>query len=513
MTIFALSTHPGRAAVAVIRVSGQASRKVLSQLTRRPAPKPRVASLCNLYDPDPNEKNKNRVLDQCLALYFEGPKSYTGEDLVEFHVHGGKATVGAVMKAIGSLSSASEPIRLAEPGEFTLSAFRNRKMDLTQVEALRDVIDAETETQRRLAQNGAMGANAKIFEHWRTEIVKTVSLLTALIDFADDNAEIEGSSFHLGMQASRNMQMLLQKEVNPFLCQTKRNELLASGITMSLIGAPNAGKSSILNKLTEREAAIVSELPGTTRDIVQVAMDIDGYKVVVNDTAGLRRIVLQSNNKDETIADTHNRIELFGMEKARQQAMKSDIIIGVVPVDATSDSIKDLAKELETIVAYHHNNGHSYKIIIAVNKTDLNGQTQEQIQDKYHALFSQFTDVVIQPVSCKAESGIDSLIQTIASACHDLCTSTADSVSSSIQGFESVSISQRARMLVETHVKEGLEGFLTHMQQSAEGAEPDIVYALAELQLAVDGISRITGRGIGVEEVLGNVFSTFCIGK
>lgn len=527
MTIFALSTHPGRAAVAVIRVSGQASQRVLKQLSRRTTPRPRVPVLRTLYEPPLRELTKTqrhvsvesnfdkeppKVLDRCLALLFQGPNSYTGEDVLELHVHGGTATVKAVMSAISCLSEPQDPIRQAEPGEFTLRAFQNNKMDLTQVEGLRDVIDAETEVQRQLAQNSALGSNSDVFELWRQKIVTSISLLTALIDFSDDNAEIEGTASQLANRTRDQMQSLLNDHITPFLRSASKSELVASGLEMCLIGPPNAGKSSILNCLVQREAAIVSDLPGTTRDVIGVSMDIGGYKVHVSDTAGLRR-QNQTKSNDVVVDDRHHQIELFGMKKTREHAAKSDLIIAILPIDATNELVSEFLRELDEIAAKHaqEQENREFRLIIVLNKADLQQPGSDSNTEALIKLLQARTTHILQ-TSCQTNQGIAHLTNTIATACKELCFGDIPTSAATSKTLYSTSaVSHRVRMLVESHIQQGIIEFLACMDPA--NGEPNIVMALAELQLAVDGISRITGRGIGVEEVLGNVFSTFCIGK
>uniref|UniRef100_A0A060T7V2 ARAD1C24948p n=1 Tax=Blastobotrys adeninivorans TaxID=409370 RepID=A0A060T7V2_BLAAD len=484
-TIYALSTHPGKAAVAIVRVSGPLAPSVFSALTGLPtAPQPRRAQLVSLY-------NHQSLLDRALALYFKAPFSYTGEDVLELHLHGGQAIVKAVMDTIGRLelsdsSANSGPgrdskVRYAEAGEFTRRAFANGRLDLTEVEGIRDMIDAETEFQRQAAVASAGGQMRELYDKWRDEIVHQSALLTALIDFSDDNADIDGNLFDT---VKKNVTQLLQ-QIRGHRDQISRSELLQAGIKLNLLGPPNAGKSSLLNILARREVAIVSDVAGTTRDVVEVGLDINGYKVVIGDTAGLR--VLESIK----VNDDHSKIELEGMRRARERFKVGDLVVAVIPTETTGQGdvvvAPGIKEELHSL--------SSQRIIVALNKIDtVDEVTKSEIIEKYSkALDIPCKDIV--PVSCTTGEGVELLVHSLATECQQLTHSSYG---------PPIGASQRIRDLLDNDVIGGLEAFLS---------SDDVVMATSELQFAIDGIGKITGRGVGIEEVLGVVFSSFCIGK
>src|SRR5258706_3023063 len=272
-TIFALSSAPGRAGVAVVRISGPAAARVLD-LMAPPKPKSRVASLRELRHP-----TSGTILDRALVLWFQGPRSFTGEDVVELHIHGGRAVVQAVLGAVREVAGC----RLAEPGEFARRAFDNGRIDLTQAEGLADLIDAETEGQRRQALRQADGALACLYEGWRAALIEALALVEAAIDFSD-----EGDVGTATSARAKAVILALHQTLAGHLDDGRRGEILRDGFPVALTGRPNVGKSSLLNSLAKREAAIVSEQAGTTRDVIEVRLDLEGLPVVVSDTAGVR---------------------------------------------------------------------------------------------------------------------------------------------------------------------------------------------------------------------------------
>jgi tRNA modification GTPase len=299
-TIFALSSAPGRAGVAVVRVSGPAASHVLDRMAP-PRPPARMAVLRRLRHPRSRE-----VLDQGLVLWFPAPGSFTGEDTVEFHVHGGRAVVQAVLSALSALPGC----RLAEPGEFARRAFENGRIDLTQAEGLADLIDAETEAQRRLAQRQSEGALARLYDGWRDQLIEALADVEAAIDFSD-----EGDVGTLTYRRACATVGELHKAVTAHLDDGRRGEILRDGFQVMLAGPPNVGKSSLLNALARREAAIVSEEPGTTRDVIEVRLDLEGYPVVVSDTAGVR--------------EPTGAVEREGIRRTLERARRADLILWV----------------------------------------------------------------------------------------------------------------------------------------------------------------------------------------
>ena len=296
-TIFALSSGRGRAGVAVVRVSGPEAGAALEALGGAPAPKPRLASRRKLAHPG------GERIDDALVLWFPAPASFTGEDVAEFHVHGGRAVVEAVLASLGALPG----LRPADPGEFTRRAVENGKFDLTQAEALADLINAETEAQRRQALRQYDGALADIYEGWRTRLIRAAAWIEAAIDFSDE--EIPGDS----VAVAKSQVAEIAGEIEAHLNDARRGEILREGFRLTVIGPPNSGKSSLINALARRDVAIVSDIPGTTRDVVETHLNLDGYPVIVADTAGLR--------------ETKDQIEAEGVRRALARARDADAVL------------------------------------------------------------------------------------------------------------------------------------------------------------------------------------------
>lgn len=472
-TIYALSTNPGKSAIAIVRISGPLSGDIYQSLTNRKSlPEPRKAVLSALQD------RNGSVLDHALALYFKGPKSYTGEDLLELHLHGGQAIIRAVLTAIKELNSPDKRIRYAEAGEFSKRAFQNGQLDLTQIEGIRDLIDAETELQRQAAITSAGGNTKELYDGWRDKIVHNMAMVTALIDFSDDNADVNGDLFET---VKSNINGILS-EINGHMDQISRSELLFSGIKLNLLGPPNAGKSSLLNIIAKREAAIVSEVPGTTRDILEVGMEIGGFKILIGDTAGLRAM--------ESVTGDHAAIEMEGIKRARERFKGGDLIVTVIPAARSTGVPEGIKDEISML------KDQNKRIIVAVNKIDQLpiDVTLDTIITKYSQAFDLPKDCIF-PISCTNHTGVPELINGLTANCKELTYSS---------NGPPIGASQRIRDLLEQEVIYGLENFVNC---------DDVVIATAELQHAIEGIGKITGRGVGVEELLGVVFSSFCIGK
>jgi tRNA modification GTPase len=291
-TIFALATAPGRAGVAVVRVSGPKTALVLKAFTGNDSFRPRVASLRTLRDPRNRE-----ALDDALVLWFPGPRSFTGEDVAELHLHGGRAVVAGVVEALGALPG----LRVAEPGEFTRRAFENGKLDLTAAEGLADLVDAETSAQRRQALRQMEGALGRVYEGWRERLTRALAHIEADIDFPDEDLPTGVAD------AVRPVLDTLVAEIQAHLEDGRRGERLREGLHIAIVGAPNAGKSSLLNALARREAAIVSARAGTTRDVIEVHLDLGGFPVVLADTAGLREAA-----SDEIAGCEDRRVRRYG---------------------------------------------------------------------------------------------------------------------------------------------------------------------------------------------------------
>jgi tRNA modification GTPase len=303
-TIYALSSAPGRAGVAVIRLSGPAARDALARMVKGP-PKPRYAAFRTVRHPTTGE-----ALDGAVVIWFEASSSETGEDVVEFQIHGSRAAIAAVLGALGEVAGC----RLAEPGEFVRRAFENGKLDLAQVEGLADFVEAETEAQRRQALTQVGGVLSKLYDGWRTRLIEIAALTEAAIDFADEG-DVSASS----LAEARKRASVLAAEIAVHLDDKHRGEIVREGFRVALLGAPNAGKSSLLNALARRDAAIVSAEAGTTRDVIEVRLDLAGLPVIVSDTAGIR----------EAASD----IEREGIRRSLVAAREADLIIWLTETD------------------------------------------------------------------------------------------------------------------------------------------------------------------------------------
>lgn len=535
-TIYALSTHHGRAAIAVVRISGSQCENVYKILTRKNKPPvPRKVLYSTIYDPatfQPGVKDEKSILDHAVILYFRGPQSYTGEDVLELQLHGGNAILRAVLKALktlGGTKSVKEEesisdkvvdlklgLRYAEAGEFSRRAFENGALDLTQIEGIRDSIDADTELERVSALPSFSGATKAIYHSWRQQLVESVALLTALIDFSEDSGDVGESANVLFDEAKAKVERILAN-VREFQGRISRGALVKEGIKLDLLGEPNAGKSFLLNTIVEKEAAIVSDIPGTTRDVLEVGMEIGGYKVLVGDTAGLRKNSNFETEKESEISRSALKIEMEGIKRAKARFKKSDIILVVIPmddikfknycnavsVDPNTEQIpevsKDILNELEGL--------RDKKIVAVLNKEDLlqNQNAKEKIVNAYSKVLKIDPDNVVL-TSCVSQSGIDALMTKISNECSAL-VQNSDGETGYADNTTPVVASERVETIISHDIVSSLERFLEIE------SDDDVVIAMEELKHAVDGIAKITGESVGVEEVLGVVFSKFCVGK
>ncbi|KAI8603099.1 tRNA modification GTPase GTPBP3, mitochondrial-like protein [Dissophora ornata] len=495
-TIFALSTHPGKAGIAVIRISGPQAKTVLRSMTVKtsPLPKPRHAVTRRLVCPQTSE-----LLDKGMVVWFPGPKSFTGEDSVEFHCHGGKAVVDGVLRGIGSVGA---QVRLAEAGEFARRAFENDKLDLTEVEGLADLLNAETEAQRRLALRQADGGLKTLYETWRMQLIQSMALIEALIDFGEDE-NIEDDVYDNVVAKVSSLHNEIKRHTDDDRC----GEILRDGIHVTILGPPNAGKSSFLNFITKRQAAIVSPIPGTTRDVVEVSLDIGGYPILIGDTAGLR------SSQDE--------IEMEGVRRAQDRINLADINIAILPVTdflSTSDTgggVNNVSLGVDSIVleAIRRNP----KTMVLVNKMDLSGPEAEKVMadirmqlwpESGHAHelkrenddgkdnSSSNSNHRLWAISCQTGDGIGAFLQDFIKILKDRFETSLSS---------STSITQYRHRKHLENCLESLEAFLNL------GVD-DVVLGAEELRHAASDLGRITGR-VDVEEVLDVVFREFCIGK
>jgi tRNA modification GTPase len=443
-TIFALATAAGRAAVAVIRISGPQSRDVLWRLAGR-EPQPRVATLTTLTAPDGD------LIDRALVIWFPGPLSYTGEDCVELHVHGSAAVVDTTMSALLALGA-----RLAAPGEFTRRAFENGKLDLGQAEAVGDLIDAETRAQARQALGQLGGALGRRYERWRDLLIGALAHLEAGVDFPDEEIPPEV------VRSARLRLESLAVEIGLAIEDQARGQRVREGYRVAIVGATNAGKSSLLNALADRDAAIVTPIPGATRDIIEIGLVVAGYKILVADMAGIRA--------------TDDPVEAEGVRRARSWAQAADLRLWVV-----DGSLDDGAwRQGSNLIRAGD--------VCVLNKSDLPlGQDGGQAGRFAQAVGA---DVLTECLlGGRSASVVDYLSRRVVAE-----LSGAE--------FPAATRARHADLLFEAQ---------EHLVRAiATLDEPEL--AAEDVRLATRALARVTGK-IGVEDVLDRVFATFCIGK
>lgn len=443
-TIFAPATAAGRAAVAVVRVSGPATLAVVEALAGT-APKPRLAALRTL-------RHGGDVLDEALVLRFEGPASYTGEDSAEFHVHGGRAVVEALLRALSDLG-----LRLAEPGEFTRRAFENGKLDLAQAEGVADLIDAETEAQRRQALGQLGGALGQRYDRWRDLLLKASAMLEAAVDFPDEDLPEEVAA------RARPALRTLSAELDAALADMTRGRRVRDGYRIALVGAPNAGKSTLLNALVERDAAIVTDTPGTTRDIIEAPLVLGGYRVLLADTAGLR--------------ETTDAIEAEGVRRARIWAEEADLRLWVVD----GFHVKH-ATALESAVRAGD--------WLALNKADIADASQlDEAEDRWRR-----AGLRVVRLSARSAETVGQLREALARHIEDALSGAE---------FPAATRLRHAERLAEAR---------SYLGRALSDVGLEVELAAEDVRLAARALEKITGR-VDPEDVLGRVFSTFCIGK
>jgi tRNA modification GTPase len=451
-TIFALSSGRPPAAIAVVRVSGPRAGMALEKLIGR-TPEPRKAALARVRDPIHGE-----AIDEALALWFPGPHSETGEDVAELQLHGGHAVVAAVLDALGSL----EGCRLAEAGEFTRRGFENGKLDLTGVEGLADLIAAETPAQRRMAYRQLKGLIGNRAEAWRRRLIEALALVEARIDFSDE-ADVPEELVKPALYAAQQ----LRGEIVASLADGGRGERLRDGLVVAIAGPPNAGKSTLLNQLAQREAAIVSPYAGTTRDVIEVHLDLGGYPVTLLDTAGIR--------------ESDEPVEQEGMRRAVERAAAADLVLWVVDLSAI-DGVT--TTERPTSLADN-------SVWLVKNKIDVaQAKSHEYSVDKSKNGFE-----FILSVSAGSGLNIDQLIRELTTFAERFFGST-----------EAVLVTRERHRRALSDTVSYLDGALAH---NASGSEELIA---EELRAAATTLGRLTGR-VDVEDILDVIFRDFCIGK
>ena len=443
MTIYALSTGSGISGVAIIRISGPDTKDVIKKLTSSNLPKPRLATIKKF-----NKINTNELIDEGILLWFPGPQSYTGEDMAEFHVHGSRAVIEAIHTSISKI----ENCRLAEPGEFTKIAFQNEKINLLKAESISDLISSETEIQRQQAIKIMSGKSSDEFNLLRKKLLQILSNVEAKIDFPEDDLPEDV------IENIKNDSKTIREEIQKILNDQKVGERIREGFKIAIVGPANVGKSSLLNYLSKRDVAIVSEIAGTTRDVIEAHLNIDGYPVIVSDTAGIR--------------DSKNEIEEKGIKLALKRAEDADlniIILEPKSVDFTN-FLNDLVDE---------------KGIIVVNKSDLGIEKLDEKIKKY--------DPII--ISIKEEKNLDKLIYLIK------------------EKLKNKFIASEDTLITRERHRENLEQCLFHLKKFEEKNEQkDFDKAAEDIRLATRHLGVIVGK-VDVEEILGSIFSNFCIGK
>lgn len=438
-TIFALSTGHGRAALAVIRLSGPATASTLAAISGR-LPEPRRLVLRSIRNPDSGE-----ILDRCLVAWLPAPHSFSGEDCAELHLHGSPAVVSAVVAVLGHRPG----VRPAEPGEFTRRAFLNGRLDLVEVEGLADLLDARTSHQRRQAMRQASGFASGVFEAWRQKLLLVRADIEAVVDFIDEEGVAEVARPAIDARISG-----LIGELTTALDQSAKAEIVRDGVRIVLAGLPNTGKSSLLNALARRDAAIVSDVPGTTRDVIEVWLDVEGIPVLLTDTAGLR-------------SDAVDKVEMEGIRRTKAQISGADLVLWLWSSDiAGSEEPSDVKPDL-----------------VIHNKIDLDSGLLRNESRSAHLQVSTLTG-----------EGIPMLLKEIAGLLKVRLGPEEPAVL----------VSERQQSVVRNSIRflnEALAVPSEHLELKAE-----------HVRRASDEIGRLTGK-LGVEEWLGAIFSRFCIGK
>lgn len=443
-TIFALATAPGRSGVAVVRISGSEADVALAALGVTPLPPARMAILSGLYHPTTKE-----LLDRALVLRFVAPASFTGEDVVELHLHGGRAVIDGVLQALSGLTG----LRLAEPGEFTRRAFLNGKLDLTAAEGLADLIDAETVSQQKQAMRAMDGEMERYYAGLRDGVLKLMALLEAYIDFPDE--EIPESVLE---EIEETRRELVQK-IDGQLAGVAAGERIREGLRVAIIGPPNSGKSTLLNRLSGREAAIVSAEAGTTRDIVEVRLDLGGLVVTLADTAGIR--------------EGAGAVEREGIARAQAQAQEADIVLAVFDPFSLAPPDPDILELIQENTA------------LLLNKSDLGSPP---LADWLEGVSSR----VRFEISAEKNKGINALTEWLQLEAKRLTTT------------------ETPPMITRLRHRRALEMAKRHLEDFAREIAPEL--QCEQLRRAATELGKITGR-ISVEEILGEIFGRFCIGK
>ena len=443
MTIFALSSGPGASGIAVIRISGSETSKILKMLTKEELPEPRVASLRKI-----NNINTSELIDEGIILWFPGPRSYTGEDMAEIQVHGSRAVVSAVHASISKIKNC----RIAEPGEFTKLAFQNGKINLLKAESIADLISSETEIQRKQAIKVMSGKLENKFNEIREKLIKILSYMEAKIDFPEEDIKDEI------LKSIKITSEEIVKDIEKILDDQNIGERIREGFKIAIVGPANVGKSSLMNYLASRDVAIVSETAGTTRDAIETHLNIDGYPVVISDTAGIR--------------DSKNEIEKKGIKLAIKRAEEADLRL--VVIEPKSLNFTGFLKDL-----FDDNS------ILIINKSDLgNFKISNQLKKLNPVL-----------ISIKNNKNIEDLILKIKNK------------------LKNKFITNEDIFITRERHRYNLEQCLDNLKKfNAKNKNTDFDKAAEDLRLATRNLGMIVGK-VDVEEILGSIFNDFCIGK
>ena len=443
MTIYALSSGSGIAGVAVVRVSGPDASEVIKLLTKSKIPVPRMATLRKIKN-----INTSELIDEGIIIWFPGPESYTGEDMAEIHIHGGKAVILALQNEISKIKDC----RLAEPGEFTKIAFQNGKINLLKAESIADLISAETEIQRLQAVKIMRGKSSAKFNELRDKLLKLLSFVEAKIDFPEEDLPEEN------LKKIKQDSSDVLNEINKILNDQKVGEIIREGFKIAIVGPTNAGKSSLLNNLSNREVAIVSEIAGTTRDVIETHLNINGYPVIISDTAGIR--------------DSQDDIEKKGIKLSLKKAENADLKL--VVVDAKNIDLRGFLNDLLKKDA-----------ILVVNKSDL-------LKEKLDPKILKLNHVLI---SLKDNLNIDVLISKI-----------KNNLKNKFITEEDILITRERHRQHLVQCGDHLKSFLD------KNDKKDFDKGAEDLRLATKHLGMIVGK-VDVEEILGSIFNDFCIGK
>ncbi len=438
-TIFAPASAPQKSGIIVVRVSGPEVSNIYQHLGFKPL-KSRQATVSKLYHPQTKQ-----LIDQAILTQFNNPHSFTGEDVLEISIHGSKIVLKILLSALASIKN----LRLAEPGEFSMRAFFNNKMDLTQIEGLADLIEAETEVQHHKALQQMSGQLSELYEGWRKILLRIRGLVEAYIDFPDEDIPESVTA-----EATENINTLKQ-EILQHLSLSKRGEKIREGIYVAIIGPTNAGKSSLLNRIAQRDIAIVSNIAGTTRDVIETFLNIKGYPIILADTAGIRQ--------------SQETLEQEGIKRSLKKAEEADIKI--IVFDGTTDYAQE--KEILSMI--------DSDTILVFNKTDIMSKNDQK----------ELPTNAIK-ISTKDDTNINLLIQELALRAEQIC------------------YNHTAPIITRERYRQNLTECCKCLAEFS--LDKDIVLAAEDLRAASEYLGRIIGK-IDVESILGEIFSNFCIGK